>query len=97
MCDVFCEPVKCITNHGTPFPGAHTGGNGEPRRGNSENSGNGGARGSNERYKGKNKKMTILDEQVLVAAEITTGHKEGVAARNANTTEGAPQAGPWGA
>ena len=41
--------------------------------------------------------MTILDEEVLVAAEITTGHKEGVAARNANTTEGAPQAGPWGA
>ena len=43
----------------------------------------------------KTEKMTILDEQVLVAAEITTGHKEGVAARNANTTEGAPQAGPW--
>ena len=56
VCDVFCEPVKCITNHGTPFPGAHTGGNGEPRRGNSENSGNGGARGSNERYKGKKTK-----------------------------------------
>ena len=44
----------------------------------------------------KTTKMKILDEQVVVAAETTTGHKEGVAAVNANANEGAPQAGKWG-
>ena len=41
--------------------------------------------------------MKILDEQLVVAAEINKGHKEGAAAGNASATEGAPQAGPRGA
>ena len=41
----------------------------------------------------KTTKMTIMDEQVVVPAETTAGHKEGAAAGNANTTEGAPKAG----
>ena len=45
----------------------------------------------------KTSKMKKLDEQVVVTAENTTGHNEGAAAVNANYTEGAPQAGPWGA
>ena len=45
---------------------------------------------------GENKKNKVLDKQVVVAAETTTGHKEGAAAGNANYTEGAPQEGPWG-
>ena len=61
MCDVFREPVKLITNHYTPFPGAQTGGNGGPRGVNGGNSGNGEACGSNERYRGKNNKMKTLD------------------------------------
>ena len=40
-------------------------------------------------------KITILDEQVVVAAETITGHKERAAAGNANATEVGPQAGPW--
>ena len=43
----------------------------------------------------KTTKITILDEQVVMAAETTTGNKEKAATGNANTTEGAPQAGPW--
>ena len=43
----------------------------------------------------KTTKMTILDEQVVVTAETTTGHKEGAAAGNATASDGAPQAGPW--
>ena len=43
----------------------------------------------------KTTRMTILDDQVVVAAETTTVHKEEVEAGNANATEGAPQAGPW--
>ena len=43
----------------------------------------------------KKTKMIILDKQVVVAAENTTGHKEGAAAGNAKSNEGAPQAGPW--
>ena len=43
----------------------------------------------------KTTKMKIMDEQVVVAAETTTGHKEGAAARNSTATEGAPQAGTW--
>ena len=46
----------------------------------------------------KTKKMKILDEKVVVvAAETNRGHKEGLAAGNANANEVAPQAGPWGA
>ena len=56
VCDVFQEPFKWITNHNTPFPGDHTGGNGGPRGGNDGNSGNGGSRGGNERYGGKKNK-----------------------------------------
>ena len=41
----------------------------------------------------KTKKMEILDERVLVAAETNTGHKEGAASVNSNATEGAPQRG----
>ena len=41
-------------------------------------------------------KMTILDEQVVVAAETNTVHKEGEAEGNANATEGTTQAGTWG-
>ena len=41
----------------------------------------------------KTTKMKILDEQVVVALEITKGHKEGLVAGNANTAEGAPQGG----
>ena len=43
----------------------------------------------------KTTRMTILDKQVVVAAETTTGHKEGVTEGSANATEGAPQAGTW--
>ena len=43
----------------------------------------------------KTRKMTILDEQVVVATKKTTGHKEGAAEVNSNATEGAPQTGPW--
>ena len=39
------------------------------------------------------KKMKILDDQVVVAVESNTGHKEGAAVGNANSTEGAPQVG----
>ena len=42
----------------------------------------------------KTTKMTILDKQVVVAAETTNGQKEGVATVNSNDTEGAPQLGP---
>ena len=41
----------------------------------------------------KTTKMKILDDQVVVAAETNTGHKEGAAVGNANSTEGAPQVG----
>ena len=54
VCDVFCELVKWITNHDTPFSGAQTGVNEGPRGVNGVNSGNGGVRGSTERYGGKN-------------------------------------------
>ena len=36
----------------------------------------------------KTEKMTILDEQVVMAAETATGHNEGEAAGNANASEG---------
>ena len=41
-------------------------------------------------------KMKLLDEQVVVAAETNTYHKEGVAAGNSKATEGAPQGGGLG-
>ena len=44
----------------------------------------------------KTAKMTILDKQVVVAAETTTGNKDGAAVGNANATEGEPQAGTRG-
>ena len=43
----------------------------------------------------KTEKLTILNKQVVVAAETTTGNKEGAETGNANATEGTPQAGPW--
>ena len=43
----------------------------------------------------KTAKIKILDKQVVVAAKTTTVNKEEAAAGNANSTEGAPQAGPW--
>ena len=43
----------------------------------------------------KTEKLTILNKQVVVAAETTTGNKEGVETGNANATEGTPQTGPW--
>ena len=95
MCDVFHEPLKWITNHDTPFTGAQTERNGGPRGGNDGNSGNGGACGRNERYE-KKTKTKILDEQVVVAVETNTVHKEGVPDGNANATEGTTQAGTWG-
>ena len=70
---------------------------GGSRGGNGGNSGNGEACGSNERYRGKNNKMKTLDQQVVVAAETNTGQKEGATVGNSNATEGAPEAGPWGA
>ena len=43
----------------------------------------------------KTTKRTIMDKQVMVAAEITTDHKEGALMGNGNATEAALQAGPW--
>ena len=62
VCDVFRETDKWITNYDTPFPGAMTGGNGGPRGGNSENSGNGGVCGSMNATEAKTTKMKILDK-----------------------------------
>ena len=70
------------------------GGNGGSRGGNGGNIRNGRARGGNGRYGVKKTKTTILDGRVVVAAEPTTGHKEGATGGNDNATEGAPQAGP---
>ena len=44
----------------------------------------------------KTTKMILLDKQVVVAAEINTGHNEGAAEGNANATESAPRGGGIG-
>ena len=44
----------------------------------------------------KTRKIKILNNLVVVAAENTTSHKEGGAAEKTNATDGTPQVVPWG-